>query len=98
SFSASNYGVDVVYSQSAGTIPPAVTTGTPNGGSTGVPVSVAPTATFSQAVVPNTASFTLKDSRGTTVPGSVSFNAANTVATFTPNSSLAGSSTYTATV
>jgi hypothetical protein len=98
SFNASNYWVDVVYSQSAGATPPTVTTVTPSAGATGVPVSVAPTATFSQAVVPSTVSFTVKDSGGNTVPGSVSFNTANTVATFTPTSSLTASTGYTATV
>ena len=97
-FQASNYWVDVVYSQSAGSTPPVVTTVTPSAGSTGVPVSVAPTATFSQPVVPTTVSFTLKDSGGNAVAGSVSFNGANTVATFTPSSSLTASTTYTATV
>ena len=38
-------------------------------GSTGNPVSVAPTATFSQAVVPSTVSFTLKDSGGNSGAG-----------------------------
>jgi hypothetical protein len=97
-FNATNYWVDVVYTQTAGTTPPTVTTVTPTNGSTGNAVSVAPTATFSQAVVPNTVSFTLKDSGGTSVAGTVSFNAGNTVATFTPTSSLAASTTYTATV
>jgi Domain of unknown function (DUF4082)/Bacterial Ig-like domain/Fibronectin type III domain/Bacterial Ig domain len=97
-FNASNYWVDVVYSQSAGSTPPAVTGVTPSSGATGVAVSIAPTATFNQAVVPNTVSFTLKDSGGTTVPGSVTFNGANTVATFTPTNSLAASTAYTATV
>jgi hypothetical protein len=97
-YNASNYWVDVVYSPPSGTTPPTVTTVTPSAGSTGNPVSVAPTATFSQAVVPNTVSFTLKDPSGVTVTGSVSFNSANTVATFTPASSLAASTTYTATV
>jgi hypothetical protein len=97
-FSASNYWVDVVYSPPSGTTPPTVTTVTPTGGSTGNPVSVAPTATFSQAVVPSTVSFTLKDSGGNAVTGSVTFNGANTVATFTPSSSLASNTTYTATV
>jgi hypothetical protein len=98
SFNASNYWVDVVFSQSAGSTPPSVTSVTPADGSTGAAVSVAPSATFSQAVVPSTVSFTVKDSGGTTVPGSVSFNTGNTVATFTPTSSLAASTTYTATV
>src|SRR5262249_50629460 len=97
-FNASNYWVDAVYSQTAGSTPPQVTTVTPAGGSTGNPVSVAPSATFSQAVVPSTGSFTLKDASNTAVAGAASFNAGNTVATFTPASSLAASSTYTATV
>jgi hypothetical protein len=77
---------------------PAVSSVTPSQGSTGNPVSVAPTATFSQAVVPSTVSFTVKDSGGTAVAGSVTFNSASTVATFTPASSLAASTSYTATV
>ena len=75
-----------------------MTSVTPASGATGNPVSVAPTATFNQAVVPNTVSFTMKTSGGTKVAGSVSFNGGNTVATFTPTNSLAASTTYTATV
>jgi hypothetical protein len=97
-YNASNYWVDAVYTQSAGTTPPTVTNVTPSPGLTGVAVSVAPTATFSQAVVPSTVSFTLKDSGGNSVAGSVSFNTGNSVATFTPASSLADSTAYTATV
>ena len=88
----------MVYSQSAGTTPPVVSTVAPAAGSTGNAVSVAPTATFSQPVTPSTVSFTVKDSGGNSVAGSVGFNAADTVATFTPTSSLAASTTYTATV
>ena len=97
-YNAANYWVDVVFSQSAGSTPPAVTTVTPGDGATGVAVSVAPTATFSEAVVPDSVSFTVKDSGGNTVAGSVSFNGADTVATFTPSNPLAGGTTYTATV
>ena len=96
-YKASNYWVDVVYSPSAGATPPVVTTVSPGAGSTGNAVSVAPTATFSQPVTPSTVSFTVSSS-GNAVAGSVSFNAADTVATFTPASSLAGSTAYTATV
>ena len=88
SANASNYWVDVVFSQSAGSTPPAVTGVTPGNGATGVAVSVAPTATFSQAVQPSTVSFTVKDSGGNGVAGTVGFNGGNTVATFTPASSL----------
>jgi hypothetical protein len=98
SYNASNYWVDMVYSPTTGNTPPTVTTATPSPNSTGNPVSVAPTATFSQTVVPSTVSFTLKDSVGNPVGGSVSFNGANTVATFTPSASLTGGTTYTATV
>ena len=97
-YNASNYWVDVVYSTTAGATPPAVTSVTPADGSTGNAVSVAPSATFSQPVTPSTVSFTVKDAANNTVTGAVSFNAADTVATFTPSSSLAGSTTYTATV
>ena len=78
--------------------PPTVTSVTPSSGATGVSAAVAPTATFSQPVTPGTVSFTVKDSAGNSVAGTVGFNAGNTVATFTPSSSLAMSGTYTATV
>jgi hypothetical protein len=62
-----------------------------------VAVSAAPTATFSQPVTPSTVTFTVT-AGGNAVAGTVSFNSADTVATFTPSSSLAGSTTYTAAV
>ncbi|MGE5288238.1 MAG: DUF4082 domain-containing protein [Micromonosporaceae bacterium] len=98
STNATNYWVDVVYTTPSGTFSPVVSSVTPTSGSYGNPVTVALTATFSQAVVPSTASFTLKDPNGNTVPGSVAFNSADTVATFTPANSLTGDTTYTATV
>ena len=79
-------------------VPPAVTSVTPSSGATGVAVSVAPSATFSQAVTPGTVLFTVKDSAGNSVAGTVGLSSGNTVATFTPSSSLAASVTYTATV
>jgi hypothetical protein len=97
-YNASNYWVDVVYSPASGGPPPVVSGVTPAAGSSGNPVSVAPTATFSQPVVPDTVSFTVRDSGGSNVSGVVSFNAGDTVATFTPASPLAGGATYTATV
>jgi hypothetical protein len=66
------------------------------------------TATFSQPMDPATLNsptaeslptFTVKETAGNEVPGSVVMNAANTVATFTPTSSaLAPNTTYVATV
>ena len=95
---STNYWVDVAYTTPSGTFGPAVTSVTPTSGATGVSLSVAPTATFSTAVVPSTASFTLTGPNGNAVPGSVTFNSADTVATFTPTNPLAGNATYTATV
>jgi hypothetical protein len=97
-YNDNNYWVDVVYSQAAGATPPVVTTVSPGSGSTGNAASVAPSATFSQPVTPGTVSFTVTGSGGSSVAGTVSFNSADTVATFTPSSSLAGSTSYTATV
>ena len=55
---------------------PAVTSVTPASGATGVAVSAAPSATFSQAVTPSTVSFTVVDSGGNSVAGTVGFSAA----------------------
>ncbi|MBO0881226.1 MAG: DUF4082 domain-containing protein, partial [Mycobacterium sp.] len=97
-FSGSSYAVDVIFDTTQPVTAPQVTVVTPSAGSSGNPVSVAPTATFSQPVVPGTVSFTVQDSGGNPVSGSVSFASGNTVATFTPANPLAASSTYTATV
>lgn len=96
--SGTNYWVDVVYTTPSGTFSPVVSSVTPSSGSSGNPVTVPATATFSQAMVPSTASFTLKDPNGNPVQGTVSFNSTDTVATFTPTNSLAADTTYTATV
>jgi methionine-rich copper-binding protein CopC len=93
-----NYWVDVVYTTPSGVFTPTVTSVTPGSGSSGNPVSVAPKATFSQAVVPSTVSFTLTNSSGNAVSGTISMDSTDTVVTFTPTSSLAPDTTYTATV
>jgi hypothetical protein len=95
----SNFWVDVVFNSSGGGgTAPSVTGVTPAAGSSSNPVSTAPAVTFSQAVTPSTASFTLTGPGGTTVAGATSFNSADTVATFTPSAQLAAGTTYTATV
>jgi len=98
SFNAANYWVDVVYTTPSGIFTPTVTSVTPAAGSSGNPDSVVATATFSQAVVPSTVSFTVKNSAGNTVSGTTSVDSTGTVATFTPAGSLAPDTTYTATV
>jgi hypothetical protein len=79
-------------------VPPTVIATSPPNGATNVPVAETPSATFNEAVKPSTVSFTLKDPGGNPVSGSASLSAADTVATFTPDSPLATSTTYTATV
>ncbi len=70
--------------------------------STNVVTGTAATATFSQPMDPatvNSLTFTVKETTGNDVPGTVVMNDANTVATFTPTSSALNPNTsYTATV
>ena len=58
-YNGTNYWVDVVFAGNGGA--PTVLTKTPPAGATGLPVSTAPTVTFSKAVQPATIVFTLKD-------------------------------------
>ena len=98
-FQGSAYAVDVIFdtTQPEGA-PPTVASVTPTIGSASNPVTTDPTVTFDQAVVPSSASVTVKDASGNAVSGSTSFNSADTVATFTPASQLAAATTYTVTV
>ena len=77
---------------------PSVTGETPASGATSVAMSMVPTATFNEAVQSSTISFTLKNSSGSTVAGSVSYNSRTYVTTFTPTSALASNTTYTAAI
>jgi hypothetical protein len=96
-YNAEYYWVDAIF-QPSGPTPPAVTSTSPTSGATGVAVNAAPSATFNQAVTASSVSFTLKDASGATVNGTTALNGAATTATFTPSSSLAYSTQYTATV
>jgi Domain of unknown function (DUF4082)/Bacterial Ig-like domain/Bacterial Ig domain len=98
SYHGDSYGVDVIFDTTQPPSAPSVTGVTPTAGSSSNPVTTAPTVTFSQAVVPSTASFTLTGPGGTTVAGTTSFNSADTIATFTPSAQLAAGTTYTVTV
>ncbi len=77
---------------------PTVTSETPAANATNVPVATTVTAPFNEAVQSSTISVTLKNSSGSTVAGSVSYNSTTNVTTFTPSSALAYNTTYTATV
>ena len=82
----------------ANTTAPTVTSQSPASGATNVAVSTTVSGTFSEAVQSSTISFSLKDGSGTSVPASMSYNSSTLVATLTPNSPLAYSTTYTATL
>jgi hypothetical protein len=79
--------------------PPAISARTPTSGATGVSTS-APniTATFNEAVLPNTISITLTDSSGNSVLGSVAYNSQSNTATFTPSGDLDPLRIYTVTI
>jgi hypothetical protein len=98
SYQGTGYGVDVIFdtTQPPGA-PPAVVAQVPYPGSSSNVVSVDPTVTFNKAVAPSTLSFTLADPAGN-VPGSVSLNSADTIATFTPAAPLPAGTTVTVSV
>ncbi len=83
------------------TTPPSVASTTPANGATGLPVSTVATATFNEAMDPTTitgSTFELRDSGGTLVPATVTFDALAAKATLTPTTALLYGTTYTATV
>jgi hypothetical protein len=92
-----NYWVDLLFNPT-GTLVPTVINQTPAPGATNVAPTTTVQATFNESVIASTISFTLKNASGTTVASSVSYNDATHVATLTPSTSLAGLTTYTATV
>ena len=77
---------------------PAVSSESPAPGATVIAASAPVTATFDQPVQASTISFTLKNTSGSTVPATVSYNSSTNVATLTPSAALAYNTTYTATV
>jgi hypothetical protein len=80
---------------------PTVIATTPANGATFVPTSQILSATFSKALNPatvNATTFLLKGQGGTTVTGSVTYNATGSVASFAPSVALSYNTTYTATI
>jgi hypothetical protein len=104
-FNATNYWVDVVFtpgtSPPSDTTPPTVTAFAPGDGVSGVSTATTVTVTFSEAIdlaTINGNTFQLRDPLNALVPASVVYDPAARVATLTPASALAGSTTYTVTV
>jgi hypothetical protein len=84
------------------TTPPTVVSTKPANGATGIPVSSSLTATFSEPVLSSTirsyTQFTLKNSAGSLITGTITLSLDGKTATFKPSSSLAFSHKYTATI
>ncbi len=95
---ASNYVWSFTTGSSTNTTPPTVTSTTPANGAQGVVIGTTIAAVFSEPMGPltiTTATFTLQQG-ATPVAGTVTYS--GTTATFTPLSSLAPATAYTATI
>lgn len=76
---------------------PTITARTPASGATAVSRTGNVSATFSEAVqAVSTSTFTLKNSAGTTITATITYNATTRVATLDPGSTLAAGTAYTA--
>ena len=82
-------------------VPPEIVSTNPANAASGVALNQAVSATFTQAMNPltiTTATFTLAGPGGIDVVGTVSYDAINFIATFTPTAVLLPSTTYIATI
>ena len=94
---ASNYWVDVIFTQTTGpadTTVPTVTARTPASGATGVAMGTPVSVTFSEPVTSASLALSLTGPSGA-VAGSAAVDAAGTTATFTPAAALAAGTAYT---
>ncbi len=95
-FASQNYWVDVVFEETASdAVAPVVTNRAPADGSTGVPVTIRPTATFSEDVAGSSISMELRSSTDQVVTSSTTYDPATRAVTLAPASDLDSSSAYT---
>ena len=98
---AANYVWTFTTGAAAAAIAPEIVSTVPANAATGVALNQAVSATFTEAMNPltiTTATFQLTGPGGAAVAGTVSYDAVNFIATFTPAVPLTASTTYTATV
>jgi len=98
---ASNYVWTFTTGTAVVTTPPEIVSTIPANDATGVALNQAVNATFTEAMNPltiTTGTFQLTGPGGTAIAGTVSYDAIDFIATFTPNAPLTASTTYTATV
>jgi len=82
-------------------VPPEIVSTVPANAATDVALNQAVSATFTEAMNPltlTTSTFTLTGPGGTAITGTVSYDAVNFIASFTPTHPLVAASSYTATV
>lgn len=97
SYQSSNYYVDATFS-TVDNSPLVATAQWPLPGSSSVSLSTTIGTVMSKAVDPASIAFTVKDSLGNTVAGSVGYAASTRTATFTPSAALNGFVTYSVSV
>ncbi|MGA2171033.1 MAG: Ig-like domain-containing protein [Terracidiphilus sp.] len=98
---ANNYVWTFTTGTAVSTTPPEIVSTVPANLATDVPLSQAVSATFTEAMNPltiTTATFQLTGPGGAAIVGTVSYDAVDFIATFTPTAPLTASTTYTATV
>jgi hypothetical protein len=87
--------------ETAGTVAPSVISTVPSAGATGVPVGQVISATFNEPMNASSISattFLLTGPGAAAVPGTVTYAATGSIASFAPTASLAYATTYTATI
>lgn len=99
SWQATNYWVDVSFATTAtDPVPPTVRATDPTPDATGVPANATVTATFDEAVRPDSVELGVVDGDGRAVAGTLTHDPATLTSTFTPDEPFAPTGTYTATV
>jgi len=99
SYNDTNYWVDPVFDNTGvPTTPPTITNKTPGAGAASVSPTTAVSVSFSYAIDMSAVTFTVKDGSGTSVAGSLSYTSATNTVVFTPDSPLALSTAYTASI
>ena len=90
-YQSSNYWVDVVFDTTANdTTAPTVVAKMPASDSSGVAVSTAVSATFSEAVAGSSVAMELRDPDNSLVPATTSYNSDTQTATLTPSAAACG--------
>jgi hypothetical protein len=98
---AANYVWTFTTGTTVAAVPPEVVSTVPASGAINVPLNQAISATFTEAMNPltiTTGTFQVTGPGGTAIAGTVSYDAINFIATFTPTLPLIASTSYTATV